>query len=206
MFTQLLGLAIAATALLFCPKAEGMPSPKGTTRALLINDDISTELALVVDKMREDAIANPTAKVVPVFILSDGGRTSAMAHIINNMRLLKAAGFQLNCLAVVAQSAAYMIWLECDKRSVLPNSKLMFHYPYIVYPYAIGADDAKSMANSLEASRDAFRHMLMAAMENFMSPMDIEHAALTSRTWSGEELCSPRPQFCQITNVVRSYK
>lgn len=205
MKAHLLGLAIAATALLFCPKLDAMPSDNGDTRALLLTNVIDKDAAMQVEALRETAVASPTKKVVPVLIMSPGGSVAAMNHIINNMTLLKKAGFELECLAVEAQSAAFMIWLECTRKLVLPFSKLMFHYPFIRYPYGIGAEEAEEMYRQLKALQEKFRITLMQHMLLFMSPLEIEQSALTSRTYTGTELCSPRPGFCQIVTTVKPY-
>lgn len=70
-----------------------------------------------------------------LFIDSPGGDKRAAEWLINQFGILRALGKSINCYAgKQVASAAFFIYLHCDKRYAIPQSLLFPHKIHIFYP------------------------------------------------------------------------
>jgi len=191
-------------AFFFVQKAEAMPTDNGPIAILQLNGEVGLEMMGVTQAVKKSLLVVPANKVVKVLIFSGGGSVTAMTSIIDEMHQIQKMGYKLHCLAIQAGSAAFMLWMECDKRFVLPDSKLMFHYPYRAVHYNVTLEEGEEIVSDLKKWRIDFNLLFAKHLMPYMSAVLLEKSAIDSRTWQGYEFCFDKPGFCKILRNVNN--
>ncbi len=205
MSTKILRAALLwVAAFFFAQNSYALPTANGPISIVHITGDVGLEMMGNIQAVRKSLAVVPANKTVKVLIFSNGGSVTAMTSIIGELHQIKKMGYKLNCLAVQAWSAAFMIWMECDKRYVLPDSSVMFHYPYRAVHYNVSLEEAEAIASDLRTWRVGFNLLFAKHLMPHMSPALLEKSAIDSRMWQGYEFCFDKPGFCKILRNVNN--
>lgn len=194
--------ALLPTILLGCETTRQTEILKQPDVTLQVKGDVNEEMAdlwaaaaIHLSQEPSPSLDNATF-LVP--ISSFGGRVDYMKKIISSMRHIKELGYKIQCVATIARSAAFMIWMECDERYVYQYGDLLFHYPLFGMRGETTYQDAKDMYESLAASRTVWLALLSNKLGRYFATEEIDMWALESKQWIGEEFCNKTPGYCAI--------
>lgn len=195
-------------AFLFAQTMQAAPNPKAPKQFIRLDDDVNRFMGNKFEDFHSAVNAVPSNPIVNILIFSNGGRVSDMKRIIYQMNEMKREGYKFRCLAIAAYSAAFMIWLECDERFVLPDSKLMFHYAYSSVEEAshVTIEEAFTTLADLTLLKAEFNEAFKKHLGPHLTDIQIERAAIDSRYWGGYEFCNDKPGLCKVLQRTNSFE
>ena len=194
--------ALIPIILLGCVTTKQPEILRQPTAVLGVVGEVNADMARVWETADRQLSAK-TAPIAPkdtflIPISSFGGRVDYMEKIISNMRHIKKLGYKIQCVATIACSAAFMIWMECDERYVYQYGYLLFHYPLYGIQEKVTYQDAKGMYESLAVDRVMWLTLLSNKLGKYFTTDEIDAWALDSKKWSGEEFCDKTPGYCAV--------
>lgn len=172
------------------------------TTVLGVVGDVNENMATLWEAADRQLSAKP-APVSPkdtflISISSLGGRVDYMETIIGHMRHIKSLGYKIQCVATLACSSAFMIWMECDERYTYQYSYLMFHYPRYGIQETVTLERAKDMYESLSIEKLTWLALLDNKLGKYFTIKELDEWATRSKNWSGEEFCDRALGYCAI--------
>ena len=172
------------------------------TAVLRVVGDVGEDMAKLWETVdRQLTAAPPPVSPKDTFLISissRGGRVDYMKKIIGHMQHIQKLGYKIQCVATMACSSAFMIWMECDERYTYQYGYLMFHYPRYGVQEKVDYQEAKQMYESLAMARLEWLILLDNKLGNYFTSKEIDEAALASRDWTGEEFCNKAQGFCKV--------
>lgn len=122
-----------------------------------------TDEAYIAFEKESNYMAFLGVKDITINLHSPGGSLYAEQLIEAQISILKDRGIHIKTVidsGNACMSACPLIFLLGDERSAYADSVIMFHAPYIVFPYNVPESMVLAAEKDLRESRDKFGHVL----------------------------------------------
>lgn len=152
-----------------------------------------------------DAMIADEKSTAPITIVMDspGGEVVSGMAFISSMRAARARGLKINCYVTgLSASMAFLILTECDSRSALETSFLLWHGVRIGnVGQPVTAKLAAQLAEDLAQMDELAMDMLVTSLHRDLSLPLIQHHFDVETLWSGLVLQRTAPHFMSVSRA-----
>jgi len=169
------------------------------SRLLYINGVITSRSLSPVSAALDEVIQSDDTSPVRIVLNSPGGAVIPGMMFISKMRAVRDLGIRIECYVLdVAASMAFQILTECDSRSALNTSFLLWH------PVRVGVMGVVTASTAAELQEDlsAMDKFIMRQLDTKLSMPDEEIRRHFHREtlWIGAQLAEQDPRFLSTRN------
>jgi ATP-dependent protease ClpP protease subunit len=141
---------------------------------------------------------------INIIISSPGGQIRAADLIVNAMESKKAAGHSFTCYVIdLAASAAFDVFLHCDRRIIIGRAVLLWHPALIAVEGRLNALQARDLLVDLQMLYDRLLTDLQKRLP--MSPEDVKFHYDRETFWYADQLDAVLldPNFMEVYPALK---
>ena len=158
----------------------------------------------VVSRLVELTLQKKVLPELNVIVSSPGGSVFAGYVYISTIKALRARGTKVNCyVAIMAASMAFHVLTQCDTRTVLTESALLWHRARVMLgDTPLTSTLAHDIALDLADTDAKILRELSGVLIADMTKEEIEYHFNKETLHMGDGLCMKAPHFCTAVDVV----
>lgn len=176
-----------------------------TENTVIVGREITSATMLpVLQRVLQLVLQKEVAPELNVIISSPGGSVFTGYTYISTIKALRARGTKVNCyVAIMAASMAFHMLTQCDTRTVLAESVLLWHRARVMLgDTPLTSTLAHDIALDLGNNDDKILREVTGLLSADMTKEEIEYHFNKETLHIGDVLCGKAPHFCTAVDVV----